>query len=305
MRRSAAAMGLVVAAGAVATLFAQDVYVTLCRTHFVVTDAEGRVVTSLGRGDVAVYDNDVAQEISEFTSRQHAAVRAAVILDRSQSVSDKFPFLVAAARAFATTMLHEPGDEGLTVAFDSKVYLLQDWTADSRALVGTIDRLTPAGGTAVFDALFKTCRDRLDDADDRQKAIVLLSDGDDTTSVATFDQVLAMARRTRAVVYVIGVHAENSMNAADLQGERVLERLADLTGGRTFYPNERRPDELGALLAKLQQELRGGYDISYYLHVPPDNTYHRIRVEAKNRSLTVRAPSGYYAWTLARRGVKP
>ena len=304
MRRSAAALGLVMAA-AIATLSAQDVYVTLCRTHFVVTDAQGRIVTSLGRNDVVVYDNDVAQEISEFSGRNHAAVRAAVVLDRSESVSDKFPFLARAASSFATAVLNHSGDEGLVVAFDSKVYLLQDWTADRRAMTDAIGRLTAAGGTAVFDALFKTCRDRLDDADDRPKAIVLMSDGDDTTSVATFDQALAMARRSRATVYVIGVRPENSMNARDLQGERVLARLADLTGGRAFYPDERRPEALAAAFSKLDEEIRGGYDISYYLHVPPDNAYHRLRVEPKDKSLTVRAPSGYFAWKLSQGGARP
>ena len=298
MRPSAVATGIAIAATAAVTLCAQDVYVTLCRTHFVVTDAQGHVVTSLGRADVVVYDNDVAQDIAEFAGRHDAPMRAAVVLDRSRSVSDRFPLVITAATSFATTALREPDDEGLVVAFDSKVYLLQDWTADRAAIVDSIRGLTAAGGTAVFDALFKTCRDRLDDADTRQKAIVLVSDGDDTTSVATFDQTLAMTRRSQTVVYVIGLHTENSMNERDLQGQRVLARLADLTGGRVFYPDDRRPDALATMLATVEEEIRGGYDISYYLHVPPDNAYHRIRVEPKDKALTVRAPSGYFAWKL-------
>jgi VWFA-related protein len=180
-------------------------------------------------------------------------------------------------------------------AFDSKVYLLQNWTPDSGVLVDNVRKLTAAGGTSIFDALLKTCRDLFNGADDRQKVVILVTDGEDTTSVATFDDALRVAKLARVAVYVLGVRAENSLNTRELQGRRVLTNLAELTGGRVFYPADYRSQSLPALFATLQEELRNGYSLTYTLDVPADNTFHRIRVVTKNPSLNVHAPTGYYA----------
>jgi Ca-activated chloride channel family protein len=225
-------------------------------------------------------------------------VNVAVLLDRSQSVSDRFPFLSASAAAFERSVLRDRNDQGMVVAFDSKVYLLQGWTADAATLAESIRTLTPAGGTSIFDAIFKTCRDRFDIVDARQNVIVLITDGEDTTSVATFDQALEMATLSRVVVYVIGIRAESSMNTRELQGRRVLSSLATLTGGRVFYPDEQRQQEIGTLLAQVQEELRSAYSLTYYLDVAPDNSFHRVRIEARNKSFTVHGPTGYYARAL-------
>jgi Ca-activated chloride channel family protein len=273
----------------------QQVYVTLCHVHFVVTDRNGLFVKDLGPDDFTVYDNDRPQEISTFAQRVQSPVSVALVLDRSQSLSDRFPFVLDSAAAFAKSIIREGDDQGAVVAFDSKVYLLQNWTADSAALVDNIRKLTAAGGTSIFDALSKTCRDQFDGADTRQKVVVLVTDGEDTTSVATFDEALRMAKLARVAVYVLGVRAENSLNSRELQGRRVLASLAELTGGRVFYPADYGDASLSALFAKLQEELRNGYNLTYSLDVPPDNTFHRIRIDVKNRSLNVHAPTGYDA----------
>ena len=283
------------------TTLAQDVYVTLCRVRFVVTDAQARIVPHLGPDDLVVLDNNIPQQLAEFHERSNAGLRLAVILDRSQSVSDQFKFLTDAAATIVTTIVHQPDDQALLVAFDSKPYLLRDWTSDARLIADDLRKVTSAGGSSIFDALLKTCRDKLaEDDDPRRKVVVLITDGEDTTSVATFDETLAAIRQAKVVVEVVAVHTQNSMNTADLQGERVLARLADLSGGRVWYPDLNRKDEPVALSAKLDQELRNWYDASYYLHVPPDDSFHRIRIEPKDKSLTVRAPLGYYAWKLPR-----
>ena len=292
--------GIKVAVG-VMTLFvaaralAQDVYVTLCRTHFTVTNPQGEFVTDLGANDVTVFDNDVPQKIADFSRHVQSPVSVAVLIDRSQSVSDRFPFLSAAAGSFERSVIHDSDDRGMVVAFDSKVYLLQDWTADPVRLADSVRRLTAAGGTSIFDALFKTCRDKFEISDTRQNVVVLITDGEDTTSLATFDQALQMATMSRVAVYVIGIRAEHSLNTRELQGRRVLTRLTELTGGRVFYPSETRQEELGVLFGKVQQELRSAYGITYYLDAAPDNSFHRVRVEAKNKALTVHAPTGYFA----------
>jgi VWFA-related protein len=289
------AVAALLGAAIVATAAAQQVYVTLCTIHFVVTDRNGRFVKDLGPTDFTIYDNDRAQEIATLAQRVQVPVSLVVILDRSQSLSDTFANVVNSAAAFVTSSLRREEDRGALVAFDSHVYLLQDWTADAGALVGHMRRLTAAGGSSIFDAVAKTCRDRFDPADTRQKVVVLVTDGEDTTSTATFDEALQSARLARVAVYVLAVRAENSLNSRELQGRRVLARLAELTGGRLFYPVDYRAASLPALFADVQEELRNGYNATYYLDVPPDNTFHRIRIDVKNRSLNVHAPAGYEA----------
>ncbi len=273
----------------------QNVYVTLVHTHLTVTDAQGRLVTTLGRHDVVVYDNDVPITVADFGQYGDAKIRVAVLVDRSQSVNDRFPLLTSAATAFEQSVLTAPRDRGLLVAFDSKVYLMQDWTGDAARLAAGIRGLTAAGGTSMFDAVYKTCRDKFDVTDAQRNTLVLVTDGEDTTSVATFDQALQMATVSRVTIYVVGVRAEGSLNPRERRGRTVLTRLAELTGGRVFYPDDRAPERLDRLFARIDQEITSAYSLSYYLDVPPDGSFHRIRVEPRDRTLIVHAPTGYYA----------
>ena len=270
------------------------VYVTLREVRFAVTDRNGAPVTGLNAEDFTVYDNDRVQEISTFAHNVQSSVSVALVLDRSQSLEGALPAVVDSAAAFVKAIIRDTEDQGAVIAFDSKVYLLRNWTSDSAALAGTIHTLTAAGGSSVFDAVLKTCRDQFDVADVRQKAIVLLTDGEDTTSVATMDDAMTMARLARVAVYVLGVRAEDSMNSRELQGRRVLTSLAELTGGRVFYPADHGDASLSALFASVQKELRKGYGLTYYQRTAPDNAFHRLRIESKNKALTVHAPTGYY-----------
>lgn len=273
----------------------QDVFVTLVHTRFTVTDRQGRLVTTLGRDDVKVYDNDAAKPLADFSRHVEAPVSVAVLVDRSQSVSDRFPVLASAATAFERSVLKGRDDRGLVVAFDSKVYMLQDWTNDTAQLAASIERLTSAGGTSMFDAVYKTCRDKFEISDTRRNALVLVTDGEDTTSLATLDQALQMATISRVAIYAVGIRADDSLSPRDLQGQRVLSHLAELTGGRVFSPDGQSPAQLDGLFARVEEEISSSYTLSYYLDVAPDRSFHRIRIEPKDRTLVVHAPSGYYA----------
>jgi Ca-activated chloride channel family protein len=272
----------------------QDVYVTLVQVHFFVTDRNGVFVKDVSPESLKVYDNDRPQKIATFAQNVQSPVSVALVLDRSESVKDRFSAVLDAAAAFSKSIIRARDDQGAVIAFDSKVYLLQNWTTDSAAIVDTIHKLSAAGGTSLFDALLKTCRDRFDGDDVRQKVVVLVTDGEDTTSAATFDEALRMAKLARVTLYVLGVRAENSLNTRELQGRRVLANLAELTGGRVFYPADYRDGSLSAVFAQLQEELRNGYNLTYYLDVPPGNTFHQIRIETTNPSLKVHALTGYY-----------
>jgi Ca-activated chloride channel family protein len=301
MRSSAIAAAMVAVAAVCGTPVAarQDVFVTLVHTHFTVTDPQGRLVTTLGRDDVNVYDNDAAKPLADFSRHADAPVSVAVLVDRSQSVGDRLPVLASAATAFERSVLKGRDDRGLVVAFDAKVYLLQDWTNDAARLAASIERLTSAGGTSMFDAVYKTSRDKFEIGETHQNVLVLVTDGDDTTSTATFDQALEMATLSRAVIYVVGVRAEGSLNTRELQGRQVLTRLAELTGGRVFYPNAN--DDLSTLFGRVEEEVRSAYALTYYLDRAPDNAFHRVRIETRDKRLTVHAPTGYIARRLVDR----
>jgi Ca-activated chloride channel family protein len=272
----------------------QDVYVTLVRTHFTVSDRRGRSVTTLGRDDVTVYDNGEAKPLAEFRGHVETPLRIAVLLDRSESVTDQFPFLISAATAFERTALKSPEDLGLLVAFDSKVYLMQDWTSDRTRLAQSLRQVTPAGGTSMLDAVYKTCRDKFEISDAERNALLLVTDGEDTTSQATFDQALQMASLSRVVLYAVGIRADGSLNTREMQGRRLLSELTDLTGGRLFYPTDRSSAALTELFAQVEREIRDAYTLTYYLDGAPDGSFHRVRIEAHDKALLVHAPSGYY-----------
>src|SRR2546426_6626850 len=274
---------------------AQNVQVTFREAHFTVTNSSGQFVTGLTRNDFVVFDDDVPKEISDFVPKLQSPISVALLVDRSQSMGDRFNLISNAAVSFVKSIIRETDDRGMVVAFDSKVYLLQDWTANVGELVDNIHKLTPAGGTSMFDALYKTCRDKFDPADTRQKVVVLITDGEDTTSRSTLDEALQMAKLSGVAIYAIEIRAEGSLNTRELQGRRVLADLAESTGGRIFYPKESREDQLSGLFSKLQDELRNEYSMGYYVDKPLDNSFHRLRIEAKDRNLTVQAPKGYYA----------
>lgn len=283
------------------TASAQSVYVTLCRTRFTVSDARGRLVTTLRPDDVVLYDNDVPQRLTDFRPHREEPLDVAVLADRSQSMSDHLSDLVSAAASFSDSLLDPHTDRGLVIAFDSKVYLWQDWTDRPGVLARSLLSLTPAGGTSLIDAIFKTCRDKFDISETRQNAILLLTDGEDTTSFATLDETVRMAALSRVVIYAIAVRGDSALAPPGLQGRRVLEALTTLTGGRVFYPSVRSRVELAALLATATEEMKSAYSVTYYLDLPPDDSFHRIRVEPRDRSLVVHAPTGYYVRALSTR----
>lgn len=276
-------------------LFAQSVQVTLVETHFTVTDRSGHLVTDLERDNFTVFDNGIRQEIAEFSKKMQSSLSLGLVIDRSQSVSGRFQFVLEAASSFVKSVMHKQDDRGLLVAFDSKVYLLQDWTADPELLAANVRKLSAAGGTSLFDAIYKTSRNKFKTDDPRKKALVLITDGEDTTSRATFKQVQDMAQLSGVTVYVIAFKPEDSLNVRELQGKRVLTELAELTGGRVFQPENAQDEKLAALFTRLEGELRNEYRISYYLDAPLDNTFHKVRIETRDSRLVVYSPKGFYA----------
>lgn len=261
-----------------------------------VTDQSGQFIVDLTKNDFVVRDNGKIQKITDVKQKVQSPLRLALLLDRSASVRDSFPLLKDAARNFLASIIRPDVDQACLVAFDSHVYLLQDWTSDVQKLSGMIGQLNSAGGTSLFDAIYKTSRDKFSSADENSvRAIVLVTDGEDTDSQATFPQVRDMIEQSGAMIYVLGVHAESSLNPRALQGKKILSELRDITGGNVFYLHE--GENVHHLFDQMQQELRNQYILTFTTYDKPDGTMHHLKLETHRKGLQIHTHKDAYAAT--------
>jgi VWFA-related protein len=260
-----------------------------------VTDQSGQFVVDLTQNDFVVRDNGKIQKITDVKQKVQSPLRLALLLDRSTSVHDSFPLLKNAAQNFLASVIRPNVDQACLVAFDSHVYLLQDWTNDVSKLSEIIGRLNTAGGTSLFDAIYKTSRDEFSAPDEKTShAIVLVTDGEDTDSQATFPQVRDVIAQSGAMIYVLGVHAQNSLNPRELQGKKILSELRDITGGNVFYLHE--GENVQRLFDQMQQELRNQYIVTFTTYDKPDGKMHHLKLETHRKGLQVHSrKDGYLA----------
>lgn len=265
--------------------------VSLVNTFLTVRDHQGRLVSDLKAQDFTVLDDGQPQAITDFTRETQLPLRIALAIDRSRSVQQKFQFEQTAATQFLQSVLHAGKDEGLLIAFDSGVYQVHGFTDDAKALAGSIQKLTVSGGTSIYDAIYKTCRDKFANIRSGRKVLILVTDGQDTTSYATLKDAVQMALRTDVIVYAIGLKGIEN-------GQSSLEQLTGMTGGRAFFPKSDE-EKLAKLFDELQAELRNQYRIGYVSPHPPDGKLHSLTIKTNSKDLTVYARH-YYASHAAR-----
>lgn len=242
-------------------------------------------VLDLRRDDLVLEEDGIRQELVDFY-REERPVTLAVISDSSGSMHAAMDTVHAAASRFVDAL--GPEDKALVIDFDDKVYLLQDVTANKSDLRLALTSTTALGGTALYDALDASYR-KLKGIDGR-KAIILLSDGDDTASRLSFRRVLDEAKINDFAIYTIGL----GTNMMDLDLRHVLRSLAEETGGRAYFPDK--VDELEGVYQEIAQELKSQYYISY----EPTNTiwdgrWRKIRLSLPKSDGEIRTRSGYYA----------
>jgi VWFA-related protein len=271
--------------------------VTRVNLLYTVTDKKGRFVSNLTKDDFEIFENKKPQTILEFTAETDLPLRLAILVDTSNSIRDRFHFIQEAATDFITTVMRPGKDRALVVSFDTSPELVSDLTDDSVALTNAIRELRPGGGTALYDAIFFACRDKLMKDQPRDKfrrALIILSDGDDNQSRYTREQALEMAHKADAVIYTI------STNITHLEtgGDKVLKRYAEETGGIAFFPFK--AEDLGQSFGNIENELRHQYNVFYRPEpLRTDGLYHPVDIHVKERrELSVRARHGYYAPTL-------
>jgi Ca-activated chloride channel family protein len=262
---------------------------------FTVTDKHGRHITDLKQSDFRVVDDKQApEEVRSFHNETNLPLQVGLLIDASNSVRDRFKFEQASAVEFLNQTVRARYDRAFVVGFDATPEVTQDFTDNTEALAHGVRELRPGGGTALYDALYFACRDKLLKAPQStpsRRAIILLSDGDDNLSHVTREEAIEMAQRAEAIVYTISTNVSGSKGS----GDKVLERIAEATGGRAFFPFQIR--DVSNAFSEIQNELRSQYAISYKpANFKADGHYRTIEIVANDRkNLRVRSRRGYYA----------
>ena len=268
--------------------------VTRVSVLFTVSDKKGRFITDLSKDEFEIVENKKPQTIAEFTAESDLPLRIAILMDTSNSIRDRFRFQQEAATNFIEAVIRHGRDRAMLVSFDTSAELVSDLTDDTVKLASAVRDLRPGGGTALYDAIFFACRDKLMKEEPPEKfrrAMIVLSDGEDNQSHWTRDQALEMAQKADVVIYTISTN----ITRIETEGDKVLRYFAQETGGQAFFPFK--AADLAQSFENIENELRHQY-IALYRPVPlkADGLYHNIEIKVKNRKdLQVRARRGYYA----------
>jgi Ca-activated chloride channel homolog len=262
---------------------------------FTVTDKHGHYVKDLKKENFKVVDDSKpAAEIRSFHAEANLPLEVGLLVDASNSVRDRFKFEQEAATEFLNQTIRPKYDQAFVVGFDVTPEVTQDFTDNTEKLSTGVRSLRPGGGTAMYDAVYFACRDKLMKAQHNgpvRRAIILLSDGDDNQSHVTREEAIEMAQRAEVIVYTISTN----LSSAGHHGDKVLERIADATGGRAYVPFQ--ISEVSNAFAAIQEELRSQYAISYKpAEFISDGRYRSVEILALGqKGLRVRSRHGYYA----------
>jgi len=264
------------------------------RLEFTVADEQGRAVRNVSSDEVRVFDNNApVARFSEFERDDNLPLQVGLLLDTSDSVKRVLPEEKAAATKFLNRVMRPGADSAFVMAFGGEVKMWQAPTTDRLQLFDAIARLKePGWGTRFYDALYSACDDRLlteGDGKPVHRALIVLSDGDDTQSLRGTRDVIAAAERSGVQIYFLTIRATRAGDRGDL----VLQRLADATGGRVYVA--RSSQELDDAFAQIEQELRSQYYVSFPPQQPTPG-FHSLRVEVRTpQKFEVHARQGYFA----------
>jgi Ca-activated chloride channel family protein len=263
-----------------------------------VTDADQRYVTSLGRADFSVFEDGIKQSLSLFT-HENLPISLVLMIDTSASMDEKLVVAQTAAIQFTKTL--RPQDSASVIQFNDRATTLQSFTADPAQLEAAIRSTRASGPTALHNALYialKELQKQKSATELRRRAVVLLSDGEDTASLVSDEQVKELARQSEVAIYAISLRPNRPSDRERLafsQAVHLLTTLAHDSGGQVFFPNSL--SELDAVYGRIAEELRTQYSIGYVSdNSRRDGKWRRIVVRVAQRpELVVRHKLGYYA----------
>jgi VWFA-related protein len=274
--------------------------VDLVNVLFTVTDHKGHLVSGLGQQDFLIEEDGTKQDIQFFSHENQLPLTLGLLVDISPSVKPTFDRERAAATRFLEQVLR-PKDLAMVISFEKSVTLVQDFTDDTHFLERAIDDLTLGpgidGGTSLYDALYLAAHDKLREESGR-KAIILISDGADTTSKLKSDEAMVAVHNADAVIYSIAIGSgwlgSSSRVLGGSGGHGVMKRLSEETGGSFF--NIDHQSDFESAFARIDEELRNQYSIGYISsNRLNDGKYRRIKIVPRDPTYRIQARKGYYA----------
>jgi Ca-activated chloride channel family protein len=291
--------------------------VNLVDVLFTVLDRRNKLVPNLEKQDFKVLDDNFAQDIRYFSRQSDLPLRIGMLLDTSNSIRDRIKFEQDAANNFLFSVLRHGKDEAFVMTFDDEPQVVQAFTPDTGKLRDQILRTRAGGGTAVYDAIYAACDQELshpprppgDQPDVVRRVMILISDGEDNLSTHTRAEAIEMAQRSSVVIYTISTSTQwvtlddpskertGNRKYHLTDGDKILQALAEETGGRAFYPYH--VDDLDQSFQDIGDELRNQYSIAYNPSTHAlDGRYHKIRIDVpEHKGYQVRARKGYFART--------
>jgi VWFA-related protein len=260
---------------------------------FTVTDKHGKFITGLKRENFGLLDDGRPPlAVLRFTQQTNLPLRVGIMLDTSSSIRQRFQFEQDSAIEFLLQILHRD-DRAFVEGFDIQTDLAQDFTNNVDLLNQGIRKLRPGGGTALFDALYKTCKDQmltLQETGAVRRALILVSDGDDNYSRVEESDAIKMCQRADTIVYTISTNISPSKD----KGDDVLKQISEATGGQPFYPI--RLEDVAIGFRNIEEELRSQYHLVYRpANLKMDGSFRTIYLQATDPRYRVRAQKGYFA----------
>jgi Ca-activated chloride channel family protein len=278
--------------------------IELVALSVIVTDPQQHYIGDLSKTDFAVYEDGVQQDVSFFASSD-LPLDLALVLDTSSSMSQKLPLVQQAAVNFIRTL--RPDDRGAVLAFNNSAKVLSELGSDRERLESAIRQTTAQGSTALYNALYVALRQfekrAREETDLRRRAIVLLSDGEDTASLITFEEVLKLAKRAGISIYTIALSEEYSLLAHERtyfsQANFSMKTLAQETGALSYFP--RKIEELAGVYDRIATELSHQYSLGFTSkNAKRDGAFRRLVVRVPSRpELRSRARLGYFVAPLS------
>lgn len=269
-----------------------------------VEDRSGHAVAGLKQQDFQVLEDGVAQQVSVFNNDEKVPVSVGIVFDTSGSMVDKIDDVQDAVFHFVQTT--NPEDEIFLIQFSGNTNLVQDFTSNRGQLRKAIGKLRPRGATALYDAVIQGLL-YLQQGKHKKKALLIVTDGNDTSSNATLQDAVASAQQSEAIIYALGIgHGEHGSFAhsgdfRDYVDLDALNSIADTTGGRAFLLEGTHTkdgiDQVDKAALQVGAELRGQYTIAYKpLNKDHDGAYRRVTIKViSHPDYQVRTRAGYFA----------
>ena len=271
--------------------------VEIVSMNVTVADSAGRYVTDLAKDDFQVFEDGAKQDVT-FFNKANSPIALSILLDTSASMESRITTAQDAAIGFVRKLRQQ--DVAEVIDFDSRAVTLQSFTNNIPQLEQAIRKTAAGGSTSLYNAIYialsdlkKTVPANRDEI--RRQAVVVLSDGEDTSSLLGFDEVLDLAKRSDTAIYSIGLRSEeDNATKGFREAEFVLKQFSQETGGRSFFPSH--IEDLAGVYGQIADELSSQYVLGYSSkNQKRDGAWRRIAVRVSRPNTSTRTKTGYFA----------